>query len=117
MNSTKIKVFLDTSSLLAGLNSPYGASGIIISLGKLGKIYLLISLDVVAEAERAIKIKFPLLKIPFADFLFGDITISGEVTEAEVRRVRKIIDSEDAPIFVAALKAKANYLVTLDKKF
>jgi len=64
-----LKVFLDTSTLLSGLNSPFGASGFVISLFKLKKIIIVIPPEVVSEAERTIKSKFPLLKVPFFDFL------------------------------------------------
>jgi predicted nucleic acid-binding protein len=62
------KVFLDTSALLSGLNSPLGASGIIISLFKLKRIIIIISPEVILEAKKVIKNKFPLLKIQFLDF-------------------------------------------------
>lgn len=58
------RVFLDTSALLSGLNSPQGASGVIISLFRLRKIEVAISPEVIVEAERVTKNKFPDLETP-----------------------------------------------------
>jgi len=117
-NTQKLfKVFLDTSVLLSGLNSPFGASGFIISLFKLKKIIIVISSEVISEAEKAIKNKFPLLKIPFLDFLTSRPIITQKLTPKEIKSVYKIINSEDAPILAGAIKAKVDFLITLDKKF
>ena len=111
------KVFLDTSALLSGLNSPYGASGFLLSLSKLGKIEAVISHEVIAEAERVIKRKFPLLEMPFLSFLATRIAITKKVTRKEIASAFEIVRSEDAPILAGAMKAKADFLITLDKKF
>jgi len=111
------KVFLDTSVLLSSLNSSFGASGFIISLFKLNKIITVISPEVISEAEKAIKNKFPLLKIPFLDFLASQPIITQKLTPKEVKSTYKIINSEDTPILAGAIKGKVDFLVTLDKKF
>jgi len=111
------RVFLDTSALLSGLNSPFGASGFIISLFKLKKIIIVISPEVISEAEKTIKDKFPLLKIPFLDFLASQSIITQKLTPKEIKSAYKIINSEDAPILAGAIKAKVDFLITLDKKF
>ena len=111
------RVFLDTSALLSGLNSPFGASGFIISLFKLKKIIIVISPEVISEAEKTIKDKFHLLKIPFLDFLASQSIITQKLTPKEIKSAYKIINSEDAPILAGAIKAKVDFLITLDKKF
>ena len=111
------KIFLDTSALLSGLNSPFGASGFIISLFKLKKIIIAISPEVISEAEKVIKDKFPLLEIPFLDFLASQPIFTQKLTPKEIKFAYKIINSEDASILAGAIKAKVNFLVTLDKKF
>ncbi|MEK7104379.1 MAG: putative toxin-antitoxin system toxin component, PIN family [Patescibacteria group bacterium] len=117
-NTPKLfKIFLDTSVLLSGLNSPFGASGFIISIFKLNKIIVFISPEVIFEAEKVIKNKFPLLKIPFVDFLTSHPVITQKLTLNEIKSAYKIINSEDAPILAGAIKAKVDFLVTLDKKF
>lgn len=100
-----LKVFLDTSVLLSGLNSPSGASGFILSLFKLGKIIIVISPEVIIEVERTIKTKFPLLKIPFFDFLTLKPLITLKLTSTEIRSSYKIMQSEDTP-FSRSYKGK-----------
>ncbi len=111
------KVFLDTSVLLSGLNSPFGASGFIISLFKLKKIIIVISPEVIFEAEKAIKNKFPLLNVSFIDFLVSRPIRTQKLTSKEIQSVYQIINSEDAPILAGAIKGKVDVLITLDKKF
>ncbi len=117
-NTQKLfKVFLDTSVLLSGLNSPFGASGFIISLFRLKKIIIVISPEVISEIERVIKIKFPLLKIPLFDFLTSKPIITKGITPKEIKLAYKIINSEDTPILAGAIKSRVDFLVTLDKEF
>src|SRR3990167_3351346 len=111
------RIFLDTSALLAGLNSPLGASGVIISLFKAGKIAVAVSPEVIREAERVVLRKFPRLEIPLTDFLASKPIITKPVTALELQRAYRIIHSEDTPILAGALKAKTRVLVTLDKRF
>ena len=111
------KVFLDTSVLLSGLNSPFGASAFIISLSKLKKIQIVISPEVILEAEEVIKTKFLLLKIPFLDFLTSDPIITQKLISSEIKFAYKIINSEDTPILAGAIKSNAHFLITLDKRF
>jgi predicted nucleic acid-binding protein len=111
------KIFLDTSVLLSGLNSSFGASGFIISLFKLKRITIIISSEVIVEAERVIKNKFPLLKISFLDFLANEPIIIKPISKKELKLAYKIINSEDTPILAGAIKAKAHFLITLDKRF
>lgn len=111
------RVFLDTSTLLSGLNSPFGASGVILSLFAVGRITIIISPEVIVEAERAIEQKFPKLRGGMLHFLSRGPEITRRVTMREALRAQTIIHSEDAPIFAGAVKGKARYLVTLDREF
>lgn len=110
-------VFLDTSVLLSGLNSQFGASGIILSLFTLGRIQACISLEVLEEADRVIQTKLPLLVNPFLSFLMNKPTIIPRVTRKEMRSAYKILRTEDTPILAGFLKSRAHYLLTLDKRF
>lgn len=115
--SQKYKVFLDTSCLLAGLNSPLGGSGFIITLFKLKKIDLTIFSHVLKEANEVIQEKFPLLHSRLDVFLLNEPKLVKKIPEKELLSAYKIVRSEDTPILAAALKTRSNYLVTLDKKF
>ncbi len=112
-----LKVFLDTSALLSGLNSPLGASGLILSFFKLEKIQIVISPEVLEEAERALKNKFPLLRTAILDFLVSRPVITKKINSTELRRASSLLFTEDAPILAGALKGRVDVLVTLDKKF
>jgi putative PIN family toxin of toxin-antitoxin system len=112
-----LKVFLDTSVILSGLNSSTGASAAIISLFKLARIDLSISHEVVEEVERVIKEKFPLLRTGFLDFLLSRPKIISKITAKELKTALQILETEDTPILSGALKSKAEYLLTLDKRF
>jgi len=114
----KLKVFLDTSVLISGLNSSFGASSFILILFKLKQIKLIISETVIEEAKNVIEKKFPDLKAKFINFLlFDKPKVIKEATKNEVIKIFKIIKTEDAPILADALKSKANFLITLDKRF
>jgi len=58
-----------------------------------------------------------LLQIPFLDFLASQSIITQKLTPKEIKSAYKIINSEDAPILAGAIKAKVDFLITLDKKF
>ena len=111
------KLFLDTSMLLSGLNSPRGASGFILALFKLKKVTIVISPEVILEARRALEEKFSLLKEAFNDFVSTKPIITKKLTSKELNSAENLIHSEDAPILAGALEAQADYLITLDKKF
>lgn len=111
------RIFLDTSALLSGLNSPQGASGVLISLFRLKRIEIVISPEVIMEAERAIKNKFPDLETTFVDFMSHRPHVTKPVKPEELKLSHKVIKSEDAPIFAGATKSRADLLVTLDKRF
>ncbi|OGF69484.1 putative toxin-antitoxin system toxin component, PIN family [Candidatus Giovannonibacteria bacterium RIFCSPLOWO2_02_FULL_45_14] len=111
------RVFLDTSVLLSGLNSPNGASGLIISLFKVRKIDIVISPEVIEEAERVIQHKLQSLKTAFLDFLSDKPEITKRLTNVELKKTSFILFSEDTPIFAGAIKSRADFLLTLDKDF
>ena len=65
----RLRVFVDTSALLAGLNSPHGAAGTILAACFSHDLIPVISPQVIEEAERNIPLKFPLLADAWANFL------------------------------------------------
>lgn len=113
----KYKILLDTSALLSGLNSSFGASGLIISLFQIRSIEIIISSHIVKEANTVIKKKFPLLKEKFINFLLYRPTIVKKITKIQLQQAFTIIQTEDTPILAAAIKSQADFLITLDKRF
>ena len=65
----RLRVFVDTSALLAGLNSPSGAAGTILAACFSGHLIPVISKQIIEEAERNITLKFPLLHDAWNAFL------------------------------------------------
>jgi len=112
----KLRVFVDTSALLAGLNSPHGAAGVVLSACFASDIVAVISPQVIEETERNIPLKFPLLTDAWAHFLLIPPEVTPQPTLAEVRRGYKILPTSDAPILASAMKAKPDVLVTWNTK-
>ena len=112
----KPRVFLDTSALLAGLNSPTGAAGTILAACAKGVCVPVVSGQVVEEAERNITAKFPKLYGPWISFLLIPPEGAPEPTLQEIHKAYDSIKTSDAPILAAAKKARPDALVTWDVK-
>lgn len=112
----KLRVFVDTSALLAGLNSPYGATGTILAACIAGDLIPVISPQVVEEAERNIPLKFPRLATAWAAFLLVPPEITPVPSLVQVRRAYRLLPTGDAPILASALKAKPDALITWNTK-
>ncbi len=108
----KSRVFLDTSAILAGLNSPTGAAGVIVAGCIAGDITAIISPQVVEEAERNIKSKFPALQNAWNSFLLIPPHITKQPTLSQVRKSRALLPTSDAPILASAIAVKPDALVT-----
>ncbi|MBU4481122.1 hypothetical protein KKH59_02285 [Patescibacteria group bacterium] len=54
----KYKLFIDSSALIAGLNSPTGGAGIILSGYLSGDFFVYISEQVIEEVQKNIQLKF-----------------------------------------------------------
>jgi len=110
----KLRVFLDTSAILAGLNSPTGAAGVILAACFCNDVIPVISPQIIEEAERNISTKFPKLGIAWPSFLLIPPEITPSPNVREVRRAYRILSTSDAPILASAIKAKPDALVTWD---
>ncbi len=111
------KVFIDSSTVISAILSPSGGSFCLIRESLFKNYTLLISDYVLEECIRILKTKFPektyILPILLENFGFK---ITKDPSEKEVEKFIGIIDFKDAPILAAAIKHKADYLITLDKK-
>jgi len=112
----RFKIFLDSSALISGLNSPSGAAGIILSAFQAGDFFIYLSGQVFEEVHRNIQIKFPLLKERFLIFLMAQPKIITNPSLREIKKAESLIHSDDAPILAAAIKLKPDFLITWDKK-
>src|SRR3989338_8500482 len=107
MAADRWRVFLDTSVLISGLASPTGASAAIRDLGEAEELRLVLSRQVLIEADRVLLRKFPQLIEPYRRFIKN---VSPELADdplpAAVRAAEAAIDPDDAPILAAAQQAR-----------
>jgi len=110
------KVFIDTSVIFSSLLSNSGASAKIFKSAR--SLDIFISQYVIDEVHDVLKQKAPHLLDSFEQMLrVKDFAITPAPRKRLVLKARKIIsDPKDAPILAAAISAKVDYLVTLDKK-
>lgn len=117
MERPKPKVFLDTSALIAGIASTKGAARELLRLAEIGLIELVVSRQVIVEADRNITAKLPECLEDFRAYLeaLAPVLVDDPPIRA-VRRFSSLIHPDDAPVLAAAVAAKTDYLVTWDRK-
>lgn len=108
----KYRVFIDTSALIAGLNSPTGAAGAVLALCVSGSVIPIISPQVIVEMEKNIPRKFPRLAKPWASFLLLPPYVTKPPFLGGVRKAHTILPTSDAPILASAFTAKPDALIT-----
>lgn len=114
----KVRVFLDTSALFAGIWSTEGGSRMILKLGEVEAINLLVSSQVLGEIEGVVRRKAPdalgllallldrskveVVSAPGSELVQQSETLTGHIG--------------DAHVLAAAWLAQVDYLVTLDRQ-
>jgi putative PIN family toxin of toxin-antitoxin system len=113
----KIKVFIDTNVLIAGVNSVTGASATILDLCEARVLQMVVSRQVLIEADRNFVAKFPQLVGRFRQFMHNLAPLMVEdPTPESMEKAATIIDRKDAPILAAAENANVDFLITLVKR-
>lgn len=109
-------VFLDTSVWIAAILSDRGASHVIVERARRDEILVASAPDVFEEATRNLKAKYPGRLSAFVNafelihpYLFAP-------SKKTVLHAATIVHLDDAPILAAAIEAKTEYLITLDRK-
>ncbi|HET7087306.1 MAG TPA: PIN domain-containing protein [Anaerolineae bacterium] len=115
---SRANLFLDSSALFAGVVSPSGAARALLLLAEAGAITITISEQVIAETERAIARKAPRALPYYREAVRRvGVRIVHDPSIEEVQAHRHIISHPaDVPIVLAAMKARADYLVTLNRR-
>jgi predicted nucleic acid-binding protein len=115
---SRSSLFLDSSALFAGIVSADGAARVLLLLAEAGQVNLLISEQVVAETERAVARKVPAaLNLVRQAILQSRARILPDPEAQEVRQCLDwMADPADVPILLAAMRAGADYLVTLNRR-
>ena len=113
----KIKVFIDTNVLIAGVNSVTGASATVLDLCEARVLQMVVSRQVLVEADRNFAAKFPQLVGRFRQFMRNlAFLMIEDPTPESMEKAATIVDRKDAPILAAAQNANVDFLITLDKK-
>lgn len=116
MASDRWRVFLDTNVLIA-LVSRVGGSAAVLDLGEAEEIVIVISQQVLVEADRVLVRKFPQLIGQYREFIKNLAPFLAEDPSPQsVRNAGQVINLDDAPILAAAKQVGVDYLVTLNTR-
>lgn len=117
MRKQRPKVFLDTSALIAGIASSRGAARAVLQLAEIGLIEVIVSRQVIVEADRNIEEKLPEMLNEYREFieLLAPVLID-DPRQKDVERFLKVINYDDAPILASAVSSGADFLITWDRK-
>lgn len=112
------RVFLDTSALFAGVWSEEGGARMLLKLGEAGSVQILVSAEVLSEAEAVLHRKAPHALGLFALLLDKSQAQVVSAPEPEIVSQSQALVSHkgDAAIVAAAWAAEVNYFVTLDRE-
>jgi len=115
---SKIKVFLDSSAVIAGVISSAGAARVLLVMSENGQTETFISEQVIVESERSIARKVPHALPEFRQTLKdGGLKVVHNPTQKEIdKNISLITDPDDVPILLAAMKAHVDYLATHNRK-
>jgi len=110
-----VRVVCDTNILISAYLFPGGAPDQLINLARLKEVVLCLSPDILTEFKKVLLVKFKYTPQEAEEFLLRVTAISEMVYPKE--RVDRIKRKEsDNRILECALEAKAEYLVTGDKR-
>jgi putative PIN family toxin of toxin-antitoxin system len=117
MRRQRLKVFLDTSALIAGIASAKGAAREVLQLAETGLIEVIVSRQVIVEADRNIEDKLPEMLSEYREFikLLAPVLVD-DPPRGQIKRFLTVINPDDAPILAAAVNAEADFLITWDRK-
>lgn len=112
------QVFLDANVYVAGFVSETGASAFVLELAQRGKIHLLANRWVLRETERNLRLKAnPKILKSFRRFIRQTkIYPLDPPSEASLEKYEPFIHPKDVSVLAAALEAKADFLLTLDRR-
>lgn len=115
---SKIKVFLDSSAVMAGVISSAGAARVLLVMSENGQIETFISEQVIVESERSIAKKVPQALPEFRQTLKdANLKVVHNPTQEEIEENLSLIaDPDDVPILLSAMKSHVDYLATHNRK-
>ncbi len=115
---SKPRLFLDSSVLFAGIISAIGAARALLLLSEARQINLLVSEQVIAETERALARKAPLvLNEVRRVILLTEIQVVRNPPLDEVKaHLYWMADPADVPILLSPMRSRVDYLITLNRR-
>lgn len=117
MASERWRVFLDANALIAGTASQTGASAAILDLGEADELTVVVSQQVLMEADRTLVDKFPQSVVRYRSFIKNLApNLADDPPPPAVEDAARVIHRNDAPILAAAKHASVDYLVTLNTR-
>ncbi|TET09219.1 MAG: putative toxin-antitoxin system toxin component, PIN family [Candidatus Atribacteria bacterium] len=114
----KLKIFLDSNVLIAGLYSEKGGPGIILDHFIAGKIGIIISQKVLNEVIEVLSEKLQKM-IPFLqEFLLSyPPEIIKDAKPENIKKWSGLVNEDDAMILESAMSCQPDYFITGDKPF
>jgi predicted nucleic acid-binding protein len=111
------RIFVDANVLIAGVDSTSGASNAVLRLAEIGLFQLVVSRQVIEEAERNLRKKLPRAVPNFAAQMTRlHLEIVPDPTPDEVAPWAAVIHPSDAPILCVAVKISADRFLTLNTR-
>lgn len=111
------RVFVDANVLIAGSDSHSGASNAVLKMAEVGLFQLVVSTQVLDEAERNLRKKLPRALPNFAAQMARlRLEILPDPTPEQVKPWQAIIETQDAPILCVAVASGVDRLITLNTK-
>ncbi len=119
MASGPVRVFLDSNVILSGLISDAGAPRVILDILslELPSVTGLTGRYNIIEIERNIRKKAPKILPMYKEYLPKlHLDIVPLPSPSDIAKYSGLIDSKDVPVLVSAINARADFLVTGDKR-
>ena len=113
----KNRIFADANVLIAGADSRSGASRAVLLMAEIGLFTLVVSRQVLDEAERNIRRKLPRALPNFAEQMAHlNLEILTDLPLEASKEWEAITEAKDAPILAAAVEAKVDRILSLNTK-
>ena len=113
----KVRIFADANVLVAGADSRSGASRAVLLMAEVGLFTLVVSRQVIDEAERTIRRKLPRALANFADQMtYLNLEILADPSAEAFAEWEAIIEAKDAPILAAAVTAGVDRILSLNTR-
>lgn len=119
MEKRPVKVFLDSNVIISGIFSDKGSPRIILDILCLGLPFIVASTGRynIIEIERNLKRKMPKAILIYKKYLPDlNLEIIPFPSKEEIEEYYGYTSEKDVPVFVSAIKGKADFFVTGDKK-